>query len=199
MVRYRGIISVMTEEMSETTMPAAEATSVDTSFDERNSYEFAFHILPTVAEGEVPGVLEKIKAHITHAEGELFDEELPERLDLVYPIVKQIEGKNRKFTSAYFGWVRFKLESNKLEALKEELDGEQAILRDLMLKLTKVEEANPFRYHEHNKSVKMVEVIDEVAEVIKEAPVELEESAVVSDEALDESLVKITGEEEKTA
>lgn len=188
----------MTQYMSETTMPAAEAT-VDTSYDERNSYEFAFHVLPTVAEGEVPSVFEKIKAHITHVGGECFDEEMAERIDLAYPVVKHMEGKNRKFTSAYFGWVRFKLEGEKLEALTEELESESAILRHLMIKLTRVEEAHPFRFHEHRKSLKMVEVIDEEAETLKETPVESEEGGEVSDEALDESLEKITGEEEKTA
>lgn len=181
--------------MSETTMPAAEAIGAAHD-DERNSYEFAFHILPTVAEGEVPGVLEMIKAHITNAEGELFDEELPERIDLMYPIVKAIEGKNRKFTSAYFGWVRFKLMSEKLEHLMGELESEGAILRHLTIKLTKTEEANPFKYHEHRKSVKMVQVVDEEAEILKETPTETEEHVEVSEAALEESLEKITGAEE---
>lgn len=177
-------------------MPAAEA-SVDTSFDERNSYEFAFHVLPTVAEGEVPSVFDGIKAHITKFDGESFDEEMPERIDLAYPIVKHLEGRNRKFTSAYFGWVRFKVLGEKIEALVEELEHEPAILRHLAIKLTKVEEENPFRFHEHRKSLKMVETIEEEAEVIGETKTETEESSVVSDEALDESLEKITGTEEE--
>ena len=46
-------------KMSETNVPAAEAevvTDEDTStdVDELSSYELAFHILPTVAEEEVP-------------------------------------------------------------------------------------------------------------------------------------------------
>ena len=92
--------------MTDTTMPAVEATQG--SFDERNSYEFAFHVLPTIAEGEVANVFEALKAHIAQV-GEIINEEKPERIELVYPIVKQMEGRNRKFTSAYFGWVRFKI------------------------------------------------------------------------------------------
>ena len=181
--------------MAETKMPAAE---VDTEAEnaERSSYEFAFHVLPTVAEGEVNSVFDKIKVHITKAGGEYGLEEMPERVDLEYPIVKHIEGKNRKFTSAYFGWVRFTLESDKVEALTEALMQEGAILRQLMLKLTKREEENPFRFHEHRKSVKMVEVYDEGGEVLKETPTETEESGEVSDKELDESLEKITGEDE---
>ncbi len=178
--------------MSETTMPAAEAN--DVAFDERNSYEFAFHVLPTVAEGEVAGVFAEIKAHIAK-NAEIINEETPERVDLVYPIVKSMEGKNRKFTSAYFGWVRFKLESDKLAELVEELSQMQVVLRHLLIKLTRAEEAHPFRFHENKKALKMVEVVNEEA-VMNEAPTEVEAVAEVSKEALDESLEKITSEEE---
>ncbi len=180
--------------MSETTMPAAEAN--DIAFDERNSYEFAFHVLPTVAEGEVSGVFDTIKAHIAK-KGEIFDEEAPERIDLVYPIVMSTEGKNRKFTSSYFGWVRFKLESGDVALLMEELDGVSSLLRHLLIKLTALEEAHPFRFHENRKSVKMVTVVNEEEEIIEKVQTEVEENVEVSTEALDESLEKITGEEVK--
>lgn len=176
-------------------MPAAEAEGV--ARDERSSYEFAFHVLPTVAEGEVPAVVEKIKAHITKAGGDIFGEESPERIDLVYPVVKQIEGKNRKFTSSYFGWIRFRLEGSLLESMREELDAESSVLRSLMIKLTKIEEAHPFRFHEQRKSLKMVETIDEDAELLKTVKTETEEVVEVSEVALDESLEKITEEKEE--
>ncbi len=181
--------------MSETIMPAAEATVA--TQDERNSYEFAFHILPTVAEGEVPGVFNEIKAHITKAGGEVFSEESPERIDLAYEIAKSIEAKNRRFKSAYFGWVRFKLEAEKAEALFEDLEVFPNILRHLVIKLTKLEESRPFRFHENRKSVKMVEVIDdEKLGVLRETPSETEEAVEVSETELDESLEKIMGDEE---
>lgn len=179
--------------MSEEKMPAAEATN--DNFDDRNSYEFAFHVLPTVAEGEVEGVFDALKAHIAK-KGEIISEERPERIDLVYPIVKPIEGKNRKFASAYFGWVRFKIEAEGLAALMEELSSTQTLLRHLLIKLTKNEEAHPFRFHENRKSVKMVEVVNE-EEVLPVVQTETEENVEVSEEALDESLEKITNESEE--
>ena len=181
--------------MAETILPAAEA--LEDSYDERNSYEFAFHVLPTVAEGEVPSVFGEIKAHITGKGGEIFGEEAPERVDLAYEVVKSIEAKNRRFKSAYFGWVRFKMEGEKAVALIEELRNLVALLRSLTIKLTKIEEARPFRFHENRKSVKMVEVIDdEKLGVLREAPVEGEVAAVVSEAELDESLEKLTSETE---
>ncbi|MBX2866587.1 30S ribosomal protein S6 [Candidatus Kaiserbacteria bacterium] len=146
--------------MAEKTMPAAEAAQYA---DEKNSYEFAFHVLPTVAEGEVAGVFESLKGLITAAGAEIFDEEAPEHLDLAYDIEKDIEGTYRRFHSAYFGWIRFRTEGSLLETLTEEIEARPEILRHLIVKLTKVEEANPFRYHEAqkaNKKVTDVEVED---------------------------------------
>jgi len=181
--------------MSEEKMPATEATTQD--FDERNTYEFAFHVLPTVAEGEVAGVFENIKAHITKV-GEIIGEETPERVDLAYPIVKHMEGKNRKFTSSYFGWVRFKLEADKVSGLTEELEIVPEVLRHLLIKLTALEEAHPFRFHENRKSVKMVTVVNEEPEVLDTAHTEVEENVAVSETALDESLEKITHDDVET-
>jgi ribosomal protein S6 len=179
--------------MSETAMPATEAASG--GLDERNSYEFAFHVLPTVAEGEVAGVFDSIKAQVARR-GEITSEEMPERIDLIYPVVKHIEGKNRKFNSAYFGWIRFKLEAEKVGDLMENLGGMPQILRHLLVKLTALEEAHPVRFHENRKSVKMVEVVNEEPGVIDESHAEIEEKVEVSEEALDESLKKITKEQE---
>ena len=147
--------------MSDTTVPAAEAEGV--AIDERNSYELAFHVLPTVAEGEVPTVFEAIKADITKLGGELFDEEAPQRFDLAYEIVKHLEGKNRRFTSAYFGWVRFKAASDSAEHVLEAMESNQQILRHLLIKLTKVEEEHPFRFHEALAAEKVVTDVDETS------------------------------------
>ncbi len=183
--------------MSETTMPAAEANS--TSERELQSYEFAFHVLPTVAEGEVSGVFDALKAHITKAGGEIFDEEKPERFDLAYDIIKYLEGKNRKFSSAYFGWVRFRLTSDSLVALTEELDGIKELLRYLLIKLTKLEEQNAFRFHESISHRKVETIGDEDdAEVVAEDEVSSEDEIV--EEAIEEVVeeeVTTDGEEEK--
>jgi ribosomal protein S6 len=153
--------------MSETTMPAAEANT-EVLDVERNSYELAFHVLPTVAEGEVQGVFDAIKALITKDGGEIFDEEAPLRFELAYEITKRIEGKNRRFTSAYFGWVRFKVAPEAIVKLLEEVEGKSEILRHLLIKLTRIEEENPFRFHESIESYKMVTTIDE-ADLVDEA------------------------------
>lgn len=178
--------------MSETTMPAAEAEVVADSEVELQSYELAFHILPTVAEGEVSNVFESIKSRITKDAGAIFDEEAPLRFELAYEIVKTLEGKNRKYTSAYFGWVRFKAQAIKIAHLLEEIETTPEVLRHILIKLTKTEEENLFRFHEAIESFKMVTTIDEedlvadeivdgevIADVEEETEVKAPEAVVV--------------------
>lgn len=119
-------------------MPAADAAH----------YELAFHVLPTVAEGEVADVFTSLKSVIEKAGGTITVEEAPARFELAYEIIKHLEGRNRKFTSAYFGWVRFTLVPEKLAHVTEEVEGTSQLLRHLLVKLDKVEEANPFYFHE---------------------------------------------------
>lgn len=176
--------------MTENTMPAAEAAQ---GGDDLTSYEFAFHVLPTVAEGEVPSVVEILKAHITKAGGELFDEEAPKRFDLSYDITKYIEGKHRKFSSAYFGWVRFRLEASALTALTEELENTKEVLRYLLVKLTKVEEQNPFAFHDSIVDRKVRTISDEeMAEVEAEAAAE---GVIETDEVAEEVAPEVDGKE----
>ena len=174
--------------MSETQMPAVEVTSNEEQ--ELQSYEFAFHILPTIAEGEVQGVFDAIKAHITKAGGVIALEEAPQRFDLAYEIVKYLEGKNRKFSSAYFGWVRFQLDAQSLAHLTEEMDGVKELLRYLLIKLTRVEEEHEFRFHDSIVNKKVYTIADEeivaeeevAQEVAQEVVEEIEE--VAQDEAV---------------
>lgn len=170
--------------MSDTKMPAAEA-EVRTDEQELVSYEFAYHILPTVAEGEVITVTSSLKDLITKAGGQIFDEEEAERFELAYEIDKYLEGKYRKFTSAYFGWLRFKLTPAALAELTANIEDNKQLLRFLMVRLTKVEEANPFKFHEALVDTKITNI-------------DLEEDVV--DEVVDtEGLEEVAETEEKTA
>jgi len=169
-------------------MPAVEAGDV---VEEQvlSNYELAFHVLPTIAEGEVATVFQSLKDIITKNGGTLSSEEAPERFDLAYEVVKYLEGRNRKFTSAYFGWVRFSANASAIEAINEDIDGVSELLRHLLVKLTKTEEANPFMFHEalekpvvENVEAPEVVKVAKVAEVTKAAEVVKEEVVVATEE-----------------
>lgn len=181
--------------MSEETMPAAEVA-------DRNSYELAFHILPTVAEGEVSGEFDAIKSLITTNGGELGDEEAPERFELAYEVIKHIDTKNRKFNSSYFGWVRFVSEAVAIDVLNEAMVENSNILRHIVLKLSKVEEAEPFNFHDALEDQKVVTVDAEApkAEVKKEEEVvEEKKEAEVAEETKETEAPEAKTEEAEEA
>lgn len=168
-------------------MPTIEAEGVRADSDERASYELAFHVLPTIVEGEVPAVFDAITKIVTDAGGELFDQEAPQRFDLAYEIVKYVEGKNRKFGSAYFGWVRFKADASAVDGIAHAVATRTDILRHLLIRLTREEEAHPFRFHEALASEKQVTNVGDDANAPKETPAE---GGEVDEGALDEALNK---------
>jgi ribosomal protein S6 len=176
-------------------MPAVEA-STEASERELMSYELAFHVLPTIAEGEVATVFANIKDHITKHGGELGLEEAPARIDLAYEIIKYLEGRNRKFGSAYFGWVRFAAEPNEITKLSEEIDGMKELLRHLLVKLTRVEEENPFYYHEAMVSESRSETIEVDEET---AVVAAKEDETEAAEATEETSDAVEATEETEA
>lgn len=175
-------------------MPAVEVENVemDEEMDspEIQSYELAFHVLPTIAEGEVSSVFESIKDVIKKAGGEVFDEEAPERFELAYEVVRHLEGKNRGFKSAYFGWVRFKATGAGAVSINAEIEHNNLVLRHLLIKLTRVEEEQPFRFHDAIRDQRPVVNIEEpeaVIDAVDEAEV-VEGSEVVDEEALGKAL-----------
>jgi ribosomal protein S6 len=167
--------------MVENNMPAIEAEDVEMDVTDTLTYELAFHVLPTIAEGEVEGVFASIKDVIKKDGGEVFDEESPERFELAYEIEKHMEGKNRKFSSAYFGWVRFKAQPENTVAINAEIDHNKSILRHLLVKLTKVEEENPFRFHDAIRDQKQVTTVGESEIVPDFSTVSVEETEVAKE------------------
>lgn len=157
-------------------MPVTEA--VAGAERELVAYELAYHVLPTVAEGEVAAISAELKKFITDAAGVVTDEEGAERFELAYEIEKYLEGKYRRFSSAYFGWIRFELEASALATITEEVEAHKAILRSLVVRLTKTEEANPFRFHEALVDTKLRTVTaDEEGEATEEVVEEGEAAA----------------------
>ena len=162
-------------------MPAVEATAAGV-LDERDQYEFAFHVLPTVADGEVAGVVDDLKKLIKTHGGEVFDEEAPQRFTLAYEIRTSVEGRHVRFTNSWFGWIRFALTREELVKMEEELSHRVDILRHMITRLTREEVAHPFRVFEKK--------VEHATVLLSEA--DSEEAVEVSEEDLNKSLEGIT-------
>lgn len=100
-------------------------------------YELSFLVLPSVDEKDIEKEFDTIKKNVTDVGGDVNSEEAPQKIDLQYEMVKKIEGKNKKFGNAYFGWVRFEAEPQNLEGLKEEIEKNKNILRYLLVLVDK--------------------------------------------------------------
>lgn len=168
--------------MDEKEMPAVEATA-DSALLERMEYEFAFHLLPTVADGEVEGVVNDLKKLIGAHGGEIFDEEAPQRFTLAYEIRKSVEGRSSRFVNSWFGWVRFTLYASELAKITEEIDHRSDVLRYLIVRLTRAEKENPYRFF-------VKKPVESATVVLSEA--DSEEAVEVSEEDLNKSLEGIT-------
>jgi len=166
--------------MDENTVPAVETQETDAS--EMASYECAFHLLPTVADGEVASAVEALKGLVTAHGGEVFDEEEPQRFTLAYEIRQVHEGRSQHFTNSWFGWIRFTLAPQEVAKVEEELAHQGSVLRYLLIRLTREELEHPKRMFE--KKAESATVV--LSEADQDAPV------VVSETDLNKSLEQIT-------
>lgn len=97
-------------------------------------YELGYHVLPNLSEEELAKVVEALKSKITELGGDFIADQYPSTMPLAYSLVKEIDNKSRAFDSAYFGWLKFELDSAKLEDLKTALDKNANMLRYLLIK-----------------------------------------------------------------
>ncbi len=104
---------------------------------ETTVYELGYHVVPTIAAGDLAGEVTTIKDVLTNHGAVQISEEFPRTIKLAYRIEKQISGKLEKFNSAYFGWIKFETTAAQAVALKAQLDTHKSILRSLLVKTVK--------------------------------------------------------------
>lgn len=97
-------------------------------------YELGYHILPSVATSDLEGEVETISKTLKKLKAEVVAERPPRLIDLAYTIEKKIDGVNRRFDTAYFGWVAFELPADTIAELKSAMDTNPVILRHLIIK-----------------------------------------------------------------
>ena len=96
-------------------------------------YEIGYHILPTVSEEELPGEVGNVKELVESNGGLFISEDFPKLRQLAYSISKNIDGRKQDFDKAYFGWVKFEIDPEKIATIKKGLEGNKNILRFLII------------------------------------------------------------------
>lgn len=97
-------------------------------------YELGYHFLPTLSEEEVAKAVTALKEQLSAIEATTIAEAHPALMTLAYEIGKDIENKNRKFATAYFGWIKFEVATEAIEGFKELMEKNLNILRFIIVK-----------------------------------------------------------------
>ena len=100
-------------------------------------YEVAYLLVPTIPGEEVPAVYSSLKDLVVSLGGEAIADEMPRQITLAYKMTKVIQNIRHKFDAAYFGWMKFSMDPEKVVELKKKLDLDTKIIRFLTMKTVK--------------------------------------------------------------
>jgi ribosomal protein S6 len=141
-------------------------------------YEIGFHIIPTVSEGEVGAVVEKIRTALGGAE--IIKEQFPSKITLAYTVERSTAGKREKYNEAYFGWIKFATERSEIPAFKEAVRHIQEVVRYLLIETIREDIAAPRRAIFSSDRLE--------GQTLKKPTSAPEAPATVSEEELDKSI-----------
>ncbi len=96
-------------------------------------YELGFHFVPTLSEDQVEVQFSHLKSLIEKKGGTFIAEGTPEMIDLAYEISKTVKAEKKRYTEAYFGWVKFELNAEEIPAFEKDVKAFEPILRYLLI------------------------------------------------------------------
>lgn len=140
--------------------------------DKNTIYEIGFHVATTLPEEKLPSEVTKIKDVLEKSGSTFISEEFPKRMELAYTIEKKTQGGTIKHDSAYFGWIKFEIDSGKIAEIKDELDANDNIARFIIVKTVR-ENTMPVKTFAPKKTDDPVE---EKKEITKKEAEKIDES-----------------------
>lgn len=123
-------------KIEEETPELAEASFDNDESEEAEGgvYEISYIIVPSVGDNGLASEVGKIKAIIEKNSKAIISESFPEMKELSYEMVKHVLGKNQKFDTGYFGWVKFESSGDDIGNIKKATEEIHSILRFLIVK-----------------------------------------------------------------
>ncbi|OGI67937.1 hypothetical protein A2738_03765 [Candidatus Nomurabacteria bacterium RIFCSPHIGHO2_01_FULL_42_15] len=120
-------------------MPENNSDVANEVLEEGNSqvYELGYLLVPTIKEEDMPISYGNLKELVSSFRGAVIADEMPKMINLSYTMSKVISNVRNKFSTAYFGWVKFTMDSQKVLELKKNLDLDPNFIRFLILKTVK--------------------------------------------------------------
>lgn len=96
-------------------------------------YELGFHFVPTLSEDDVTVKFSELKSFVEKLGGEFISEDAPKPISLAYDISKTVKAVKKWYKNAYFGWVKFTLVPEDIEALEKQVKEFEPVLRYLLI------------------------------------------------------------------
>lgn len=100
-------------------------------------YELGYLLASTIAEDNVPATYGNLKEVVASFGGVFISDDMPKMISLAYTMDKVVSNVRNKFNSAYFGWMKFSMDPEKVPELKKKLDLSNELIRFLIIKTVK--------------------------------------------------------------
>jgi ribosomal protein S6 len=110
-----------------------ENTNEDVEINSR-VYEVGYLLVPTISLEDLPTTYGNLKDLVVTLGGEIISDEMPKMINLAYAMTKVVQNVRNKFNTAYFGWVKFEMSTEKVLELKKKFDIDPNVIRFLILK-----------------------------------------------------------------
>ncbi len=162
--------------------------NLDTEDFEPRVYEIGYHVVPTVAEGDISSVVDTIRESVESLQGVIISEDSPKSVDLAYSMDHIVANKKTIFDSAYFGWIKFEGNPENIIKIKDSLEKNENILRFLVVKTVK-ESTLSKKPAVKAKQVTSVKNVKNVTKDTKDTVIEKKE--VVSEEEVDKAIEEL--------
>ena len=152
-------------------------------------YEAGYHILPTIAEGDVDKVVAQIRSEIEKLGGSFIAEGAPSLMKLSFPMDKREGERHIAYDRGYFGWLKFEASTDSANKLMEVLKSNPSILRSIVYKTLREDTRAKFKAPQLRTVVRT----DTIKAAPRRAP-EPQEKEAVSDVDLEKALETLTAE-----
>jgi ribosomal protein S6 len=169
--------------MAKMSQTAEVSSQADIAQEARPVYEVGFHVVPTVGDEGVAGVVDQIRSALGNAE--IISESFPEKTRLAYTVERADTGKRTKYNEAYFGNIKFALKREAIPSLEDALRANQNVLRYLLIETVREDVSAAPR-----RAVFTSDRLE--GETIQKPTAAAEEKGEVSEEELDKSIDALT-------
>ncbi|SRR5258706_5641501 len=134
-------------------------------------YEFGYLLVGSMPEGDVPVKVSSLKNFFESKGAEFIAEEFPKHVTLAYDMARSVDNKKSWFKDGYFGWMKFEVNPDIVDALMPELKRDHGILRFLLVKTVRESTMAAKRglgRADYKKTYKRTEVLEPIKPVDEE-------------------------------